>query len=171
MNVLVPLDGSEQADRALSHAMRVFPEARLTLLTVIDPAMGFAGPNAPGTAEIWYESASEQADEWLAAARDTVEAEGRDVETAVETGRPARVIIEYAETNPIDHIVMGSHGREGVSRLLLGSVAETVVRRSPVPVTVVRCTMVTADERPAAADGSTPDPESTPADGSTPDAP
>ncbi len=148
-NVLVPLDGSEQAERALSYAMRVFPGERLTLLTVIDPAMGFSGPNAPGTAEVWYKSAREQADELLAAARDAAEAEGMTVETAVETGRPARVIIEYAETHPVDHLVMGSHGREGVSRLLLGSVAETVVRRSPVPVTVVRCTMPTADGRPA----------------------
>jgi nucleotide-binding universal stress UspA family protein len=139
--VLVPLDGSDQADRALAHAMRVFPGARLTLLTVIDPSTGFSGPNAPGTAEVWYQSARERADELLAAARDTAEAEGMEVETVVETGRPASVVIDYAERNPIDHVVVGSHGREGVSRLLLGSVAETIVRRSPVPVTVVRCTM------------------------------
>ncbi|WP_254535558.1 universal stress protein [Halomarina litorea] len=153
-NVLVPHDGSEQADRALSHAMEVFPHARLTLLTVIDPAMGFTGPNAPGTAEVWYESAQKRAAEWLEAARETAEADGMNVETVVETGRPARVIIEYAETHPVDHVVMGSQGREGVSRLLLGSVAETVVRRSPVPVTVVRCTMPVDERRVGETDPS-----------------
>ena len=44
----------------------------------------------------------------------------------------------YAEENDIDHIVVGSHGRGGVSRMLLGSVAETVARRSSVPVTIIR---------------------------------
>ncbi|MFB6177175.1 MAG: universal stress protein, partial [Halobaculum sp.] len=60
------------------------------------------------------------------------------VETDTAVGRPASAIVEYAETNEVDHLVLGSHGRTGVSRLLLGSNAEKVVRRSPVPVTVVR---------------------------------
>ena len=66
-------------------------------------------------------------------------AEGSTVvlERAVEGGKPTRVIVDYAEDEFIDHVVMGSHGRQGVSRLL-GSVAKTVVRRSPVPVTVTR---------------------------------
>jgi nucleotide-binding universal stress UspA family protein len=138
-HVLVPLDGSGRAECALEHAMEAFPEARLTLLTVIDPASGFAGAGAPGTAEVWYESAREQAEARLAEARDRAATEGMAAETRVETGRPARVIVDCAEEEEgVDQVVMGSHGREGVSRLLLGSVAETVVRRSPVPVTVVR---------------------------------
>ncbi len=52
------------------------------------------------------------------------------VRTVHEVGHPARTVV--------NHVVVGSHGREGVSRLLLGSVAEKIVRRSPVPVTVVR---------------------------------
>jgi len=46
--------------------------------------------------------------------------------------------VEYAEESDVDHIVIGSHGRSGVSRILLGSVAESVVRRADMPVTVVR---------------------------------
>jgi len=53
-------------------------------------------------------------------------------------GRPTKVIVEYADDHDIDQIVMGSHGRSGMSRILLGSVAEIVVRRASVPVTVVR---------------------------------
>jgi len=63
---------------------------------------------------------------------------GRAVETRTRLGTPAQEILEYVERNPIDHVVIGSHGRSGVARILLGSVAEVVVRRSPVPVTVVR---------------------------------
>jgi nucleotide-binding universal stress UspA family protein len=60
------------------------------------------------------------------------------VDTTAEVGGPANAIVECAEEESVDHIVTGSHGRSGVTRILLGSVAETVVRRSPVPVTVVR---------------------------------
>jgi nucleotide-binding universal stress UspA family protein len=56
----------------------------------------------------------------------------------VVVGRPAREIVDYADENDIDHVVMGSHGRSGVSRIVLGSVAENVVRKSSVPVTVAR---------------------------------
>ncbi len=53
-------------------------------------------------------------------------------------GEPAREILRFAESNKIDLIVMGSHGRTGLSRLLTGSVAEAVIRRSPVPVLTVK---------------------------------
>jgi nucleotide-binding universal stress UspA family protein len=59
-------------------------------------------------------------------------------EAAVETGQAARTINEFVENNDVDHVVIGSHGREGVSRVLLGSVSEKVARRSTVPVTIVR---------------------------------
>lgn len=64
---------------------------------------------------------------------------GADVEvvTAVETGRPARRVVEYARRHRIGLIVIGTHGRTGVSRALLGSVAEAVVRAAPCPVLTV----------------------------------
>lgn len=71
-------------------------------------------------------------------ARQTAAERGSNIETKLETGPPSQTINEYAEDHDIDHIVMGSHGRSGVSRILLGSVAESVVRRSPVPVTIIR---------------------------------
>ena len=72
--------------------------------------------------------------------RATETAGGRGVtpETAVATGKPARLIVDYAEEHDVDHIVLGSHGRRGLARVLIGSVAETVVRRSPASVTVIR---------------------------------
>jgi universal stress protein A len=69
-------------------------------------------------------------------------APGLTVKTEVLSGIPARRIADYARRQHVDLIVMGSHGRTGVSRALLGSVAEAVVRRSPCPVLVVPATAV-----------------------------
>lgn len=139
-HVLVPLDDSPQSMEAVSHATETFPDATVMLLTVIDPIeAGFrAEAVLPNYSETWYQNRKEVAEERFEAAQELVAGTDVDVETAIEVGRPARVIVEYVENHSIDHVVMGSHGRSGVVRVLLGSVAETVVRRSPVPVTVVR---------------------------------
>ncbi|MGM0399098.1 MAG: universal stress protein [Halobacteriota archaeon] len=136
--ILVPLDGSEKSWNAFEFAADEFPTATFHLLHVIDPVeAGYtATATVPGYTEEWYEQAKERATELFEKAEAKV---GEDsIETATEVGRPSRVIVEYAEENEVDQIVMGSHGRSGVSRILLGSVAEAVVRRSPVPVTVCR---------------------------------
>lgn len=128
--------------RALEYAVEEHPDATLYLLHVTDfGAGGYTGtPGEPAevSSEEWYEVAEEQAETILETARQRAEEldQGVTVVTEMEVGEPARFIVESAEE--VDHIVIGSHGREGLSRVLLGSVAETVVRRSPVPVTVVR---------------------------------
>jgi nucleotide-binding universal stress UspA family protein len=110
------------------------------LLHVIDPADASfsAETSVPNIPEDWYETRRNRAEEQFAALDAMAEEVGLETEHLVETGKPAATIVEIAENEDIDHIVMGSHGRQGVSRILLGSVAETVVRRSPVPVTVAR---------------------------------
>jgi nucleotide-binding universal stress UspA family protein len=135
--MLVPIDGSQQAKDALDHAVSEFPDAEIVLLHVIDPIdSGYDAERVVlGYSEDWYNSHEETAEDLFAEARERT---GREFETAIEVGRPSREIVEYAKREEIDHIVMGSHGRSGVARILLGSVAETVVRRSPVPITVVR---------------------------------
>jgi nucleotide-binding universal stress UspA family protein len=138
--VLVPIDGSEQARTALEYALEEFAEETVTILTVIDPREF----NTYGGVEGWVdlddlrEQRRDQAEKLLEDARERAEGRGLTVDTDVVTGKVARAIIEYAEEHGIDHVVLGSHGRSGISRVLLGSVAENVVRRSPVPVTVVR---------------------------------
>lgn len=71
-------------------------------------------------------------------ARQIATRNGRDVETATEEGDPSRGILGWIDEHDVDHVVIGCHGRDGVARWLLGSVAETVVRRAPVPVTAVK---------------------------------
>jgi nucleotide-binding universal stress UspA family protein len=136
--ILVPLDGSNQAWEAFDYALEEFPTATIVLLHIIDPVeAGYsATATVPGYTEQWYEQSQDRADSLFEEAAER--AGDADLKTETEVGRPSRLIVEYTEENDIDQIVMGSHGRSGVSRILLGSVAEAVVRRSPVPVTVVR---------------------------------
>ena len=138
MRVLVPMDGSEQSWTALEYALEQFSEATLVCLRVADPVqVGYgSGLDGSAAADEVMDAQREAAEEMFEEVRERAETAGVDVETRVEIGRPARVIEELAEE--CDHVVVGSHGREGIARVLLGSVAETVVRRSPVPVTVVR---------------------------------
>jgi nucleotide-binding universal stress UspA family protein len=138
--LLIPMDGSEQAVHALLFGLKEFPSSDITILHVINPMDTGFSPQAslPGYAEEWYKHAEETADEIFAEADDIAAEFDRGVDTDQVVGRPAREIVTYAKDNDVDQIVMGSHGRAGVSRILLGSVAESVVKRSPIPVTVVR---------------------------------
>lgn len=137
-HVLVAVDGSPQSEAALGFLNEEWLEVDVTLLCVIDPSnAGYtATAGIPSGAEEWYENARKNAEETLSDARDLVQHER--VETEIEVGRPAPTIVEHVKDGGPDHIIVGSHGRTGVSRILLGSVAESVVRNAPVPVTVVR---------------------------------
>ena len=147
-HLLVPLDGSEQAREAFEYAKERFPDAELTLLSVVDPADAIVSEPITGTYESPAGTAgagTEVLDELETTATDRVEeaasearAAGHDAAGEVVIGQPGRAIVEFVEDNECDHVVMGSHGRSGVSRVLLGSVAESVMRRAHVPVTVVR---------------------------------
>jgi len=142
MHVLVPYDESEGSDHALEHALEQYPEATVTLLHVVDLVdAGYASPvdgTVPGFWEDWFESEKAASERLLEEGRERATEAGVDVQTETVVGRPTRAINEYVDEHDVDHVVMGSHGRSGVTRVLLGSVAEGVVRRAPVPVTVVR---------------------------------
>ncbi|MFB6195021.1 MAG: universal stress protein [Haloplanus sp.] len=138
--LLVPVDGSDPADAALSFALDEYPDADITILSVVDPTdVGYGSIEAaPSTFEHLQQTAEERTEQVLEEAKARAEERGVSVETETVVGMPSRAIVEWAENHDVDGIVIGSHGREGVTRVLLGSVAESVVRRSPVPVTVVR---------------------------------
>ncbi|MFB6254143.1 MAG: universal stress protein [Halobacteriaceae archaeon] len=139
-HILVPLDGSPQAEEAFEYVLQEYDGITVTLLHVIDPIeAGYsAQATVPGYSEEWYEQSKEEAESLFDQAREKSQDTDIELQTEIELGRPARSILDYVEDNDIDQIVMGSHGRSGVTRILLGSVAEKVARRSPVPVTIVR---------------------------------
>lgn len=135
--ILVPYDGSGPAEKALEYAFETFPDAAVTALYVVPIPEGYW--TAFGEAgEIGAEQGHEHGEEILENATAVATKYDRELDTDIDTGKPAQTIVNRAEENEIDQIVIGSHGREGVSRILLGSVAEMVVRRSPTPVVVVR---------------------------------
>ena len=136
--LLVPVDGSPQSKEALQYTVETFPDAELVVVHVLNPAAGVGDidgmiADTAGIISEQREFAADLFDE----AREIVGAE-RIVDTELLAGRAPSEIVSYAADHDVDEIVMGSHGRDGAARLLLGSVSETVVRRSPVPVTVVR---------------------------------
>ena len=138
MHVLVAYDGSGPAQKALARAVDTFPDAEFTLLRVVEAAEGSIGASV-GLLKESIEDALEASESAVSTdVVDVIDAEATDYRIEVVAGEPAREIVDFVEAEGIDHVFVGNHGREGVSRVLLGSVAERVVRRSPVPVTVVR---------------------------------
>lgn len=134
--ILLPTDGSDASERAIEEAvgLAVRLDAGLTALSVADTA-GFQSPGPTGSVVDELEADAREAVE-LAADR-AREAGVERVETAVEHGDPAEQIRETAAADDADLIVMGTHGRSGIERRLLGSVAETTVRGADVPVLTV----------------------------------
>lgn len=138
--ILVPIDESELSTQALERALETYPDDEIVVLHVVDPVQAVyrAEGGGPSAAEEWIERERDVADRLLAEAESVAGARDRDVRIETVVGKPGRKIVEYAEERDVDHVVMGSHGRKGLPRFLLGSVAETVIRNSPVDVTVVR---------------------------------
>jgi nucleotide-binding universal stress UspA family protein len=135
-HILVPVDGSSAAADAVDHAasLAAIHGAELHLVHVVEPQVA-ADAAGVDIVSVLEESGREAlADAEASAASVGVET----VTTELLEGQAHREIVEYAETNDVDLIVMGTHGRTGLGRLLLGSVAENVVRTSPVPVLTTR---------------------------------
>jgi nucleotide-binding universal stress UspA family protein len=145
--VVIATDGSQSAQRGVHTAMDLAErfEATVHALYVVD-ADEFE--SLPDEARADLEDAIRTAgDEALSFVREEAAADAScDVVTAIERGDPAEVIIEYAESAEADVIAMGTRGRHGEHAFLLGSVAEAVVRRAPIPVLTVR--QLEESERP-----------------------
>ena len=138
MAILVAYDESAPAQKAARYAFEEYPDEEIVLLRVIEAAEGYTGASIELAMEALGERKEEADEDLLESVTDIAGSEDVEFRTEIRAGRPAREIVDFAEEYEVDHIVVGNHGREGVSRVLLGSVAEKVVRRAPVPVTVVR---------------------------------
>ncbi|MDZ7702634.1 MAG: universal stress protein [Halobacteriales archaeon] len=134
--ILVPTDGSDGAEAAFEHALglAVSTGAELHVVHAVDPTLVPVEVSADGV----FEALRAAGEGLVSELRERGEAEGVAVETAVLTGPAYQAITEYAEEHDVDLLVMGTHGRTGLNRWLLGSVTERVVRTAPVPVLTVR---------------------------------
>jgi nucleotide-binding universal stress UspA family protein len=152
--ILVPVDFSPHATRAFGYATTLAQRfgARLGLVHVIDDAFATQAWNAevfmPDVGEL-FAGLIESSERQLGTLKQSAGAIGLTADAAVITGRPAQAIVEQAKEGGFDLIVMGTHGRTGLSHLVLGSVAERVVRTAPCPVLTIH-----APEAAAASEGS-----------------
>ncbi len=135
--ILVPTDGSPASDAAIEHAIDLAQQydARLHALYVVD---GAAYSTLEAGAEIVVEALESEGNKATTRVADAAADAGVECTSTVTTGTAYRSIIDYVEDNEIDIVVMGTHGRKGLDRYLLGSVTERVVRTSEVPVLTVR---------------------------------
>ncbi len=129
-NIVLPLDGSDASESAIPHAeqLALGCEAKhVTIVHVVEQDR--------------YEgmlSAGKRPGVYLQRAARKLESKGITADIKVLTGDPAEAIVSFTETSPCDIIVMASHGRSGVTRWAIGSVADKVFRASKIPVLMVK---------------------------------
>ena len=141
--ILIATDGSDSVSRAVRVALDLADQfdAAVHVLTVVDADEIDSSPES--VREQLRAALTEQADDALAAVDAVTD---RPVTTTVREGRPAAEISSYAAEIDADAVATGTRGRHGENRLLLGSVAERVVRSCPVPVLTVRQLDGSADD-------------------------
>jgi nucleotide-binding universal stress UspA family protein len=153
-DVLIPTDGSDAADAAVAHAIdhAVRYDATLHVLHVVDSV---AVPPTPNGGRV-LEALEQQGRAAIKRVAQRAGDAGVDtVESAVASGPPHTSILDYVDEHGVDLVVMGTHGRRGLDRVLIGSVTERVVRLADVPVLTVHPVDEAADEEPVA-DGAGP---------------
>jgi nucleotide-binding universal stress UspA family protein len=138
MRVLVPMDHSPLAEEALVEALESYADAEITVLHVVDFLEEAGAAKLMLGSDELEARAEERTASLFERAREIAVDHDAEIATESRFGEPKEEILDYVETHNLDRVVVGSHGRSAVSRLVLGSVAEFVTRHSPVPVTVVR---------------------------------
>ena len=140
--ILVPLDGSEFSECVLNHVRAIATECHV-------PQVVLLGVAEPISYQVYYmvgiedrvrdmqKETEKYVESYLSKAADSLKKDGVAVQTVVVSGRPAEEILDYANKNQVDLIIMSTHGRSGVSRWVLGSVTDKVVRHSVTPVLTI----------------------------------
>ena len=143
--ILVPTDGSDTAEAAVEHALDLADQygAKVHALYVVDTDSMSLSLGAEQLDRIEQgqfsemEEVRERAERATGYVADRARERGLEVVEHISAGKPHSLIADYIEDNGIDLVVMGSHGRSGIRRALLGSVTERTLRSTHVPVLVV----------------------------------
>ena len=137
--ILVPLDGSELAKKALDQAENLAKtfDAEIILFQVV-PFMPIYGSPELVTPLIVDEKQKEAAEKYLLTLTEELKKKGHKVTSMVKTGQQVAVeIIDFAKESGVDLIVMCTHGRSGITRWVLGSVAHKVLTRAETPILLI----------------------------------
>ncbi len=165
-HVLIPLDGSQLAEKAIDAAKQVLrPQGRITLVSAIahiNPPL-YPYPTADVVHEIQsdleqLENAAPEMQAYIERIAKNLTLNGYSVEIEIVNGEASDVIVERAEALRVDMVVMSTHGRSGLDRLLFGSVTNRVLGAAYCPVLVVPNRERVSVEEPAAAPAIDPRP-------------
>ena len=137
-SIVIATDGSENTRNAISYGIKFakFSGATVYALYVMDTSS--LTQSFTAGKELMYELLKKEGQKAISKVKECGEASGVEVKEVLMEGHPSKEIIDFAENKDIDLIVMGTLGKTGLNRFLMGSVAEKVVRNSKVPVMVVR---------------------------------
>ncbi len=137
--ILIATDGSTQTKKAVEHAIGLarLMSAKLYIVYVVD-SIAFASIPLDMRPENIYEGLKKDGLDAAKVVADAASEKGVDAETVILEGNPAEEIVDFAKNNEIDLIVLGTLGKSGIERFLLGSVAEKVARMSPITVMIVK---------------------------------
>ena len=144
-HIMVPLDGSELAECVLAHVVTIATGCdvtKVTLVRVVTPLHLYGGVESrfsPEERKHLEEDSVNVAREYLDKLVEKLKEKGVAAESEVlYGGHVVDEVVDYAKKNEVDLIIIATHGRSGVSRLFLGSVADRILRAAPVPVLMVR---------------------------------
>ncbi len=138
-NIVIATDGSENSKKAISYGIGIAKLSGATVHTlyVVDTSAFSSIPMDSGWEEM-YEVLRKEGEKAVSEVRELGEASGVNVRDVILEGHPSSEIITFAENNDADIIVVGTLGKTGLDRFLMGSVAEKVMRSSKIPVLIVR---------------------------------
>lgn len=138
-NIVIATDGSENSQRAISYGIEIAKLSGATVhaLYVVDTVSFSSIPMDAGW-ESMYDTLKNEGEKAISEVKERGKVSGVEVREVLLEGHPSNEIIDFAEKNNADLIVVGTLGKTGLDRFLMGSVAEKVVRGSKVPVLVVR---------------------------------
>jgi len=143
-HVMLPLDGSELAECVLPQLEKLISGtggARVTLIQIVPPMRMYSDVEdrfPPAELKRLEDDSIAGAREYLETVASRLAEKGIDAEQVVLVGNVVARLVEYAEKNDVDLIMMSSHGRSGISHLLLGETASSLIHRSCFPVLVIR---------------------------------
>ncbi|HIQ38746.1 MAG TPA: universal stress protein [Methanothermococcus okinawensis] len=137
--ILIPTDNSKVSIEAARHGLEIakLMNSKVYVIYVVD-IMPFVGLPTEGFWETMKEVLEEEGKEAFKKIEDMAKEIGIDITTEILEGSPAKEIVEYAEKKGVDLIVMGTSGKSGIDKLLLGSVAEKVSKKAQCPVLLVK---------------------------------
>ena len=143
-HILVPLDGSDLAEKALPHAQNLAKSSGATIHLIqvydresLNPARDQSVGSAMEQIRLYEEAQAAEVERYLERTAVPLKNDGINVETAIREGSPHENILDYASKNNIDIITMSTHGHGGFRRMLTGSVTDRVIRSSEIPVFVI----------------------------------